>query len=231
MNNNWKKIWTNRSVQLPDEISLDQLISLNGFDTGAGKVNAKDWQVYANRIADKLNLKNNDSVYEVGCGSGAFLYSLSQNKKLKVGGIDYGSGLIETAKKVLPKGDFVCEEASKLNIDEQYDYVISNSVFHYFSLPYAENIIELMLKKTNNSVCILEIPDKSQKQASEDLRRDALSIDEYEKKYNGLEHTYYEKKWFEKIAFKNRVEFEIINGLIPNYSQNAFRFGCIMRKL
>jgi trans-aconitate methyltransferase len=232
MENNWKKIWENREVEIPDEVNLDQLIRINGFDSGAGKIESKDWNIYVKEVVTKIGIKDNESLYEVGCGSGAFLYAITQNlQNLKVGGIDYSCGLIKAAKKVFPNGDFVCEEASKIDVEKKYDYVLSNSVFQYFSKAAATNIIKKMMQKSNHTVCVLDIPDKFNMNEAEELRRDALSIEEYNKRYKDLAHNYYEKDWFVKIANENGYQAEIIEGLIPNYRQNHVRFGCVMQKI
>lgn len=44
-----------------------------------------------------------NSVYEVGCGSGANLYLL-KNRGIQVGGIDYSRSLVDTAKKIVGGG-------------------------------------------------------------------------------------------------------------------------------
>ena len=43
MSNLWQNIWEKRSLQPQHAISLDTLIALDGFDSGAGKINLADW--------------------------------------------------------------------------------------------------------------------------------------------------------------------------------------------
>jgi len=88
MSNLWQQIWEKRTLQPQHAITLDTLIALDGFDSGAGKINPADWQEYTRRISDKLGLKSGDSVFEVGCGAGAFLYALRQQHGLTVGGLE-----------------------------------------------------------------------------------------------------------------------------------------------
>ncbi len=227
---NWKEIWGQRNYEALEALDLETLIKLDGFDTGAGRIEAGDWQVYVTEIAQKLHLKNNDSVYELGCGSGAFLFALSQQYLLTVGGLDYSEALINVAIRAMPGADFIANEAKLLETTKQYDFVISNSVFHYFSHQYAAEVIALMLQKAKVAVAIMEIPDINTKQESEMLRRDTLTPEAYEKKYAGLAHTYYKRDWFKQQAILNGCSCEVFDGCVPNYAQNQFRFGVLFKK-
>jgi cyclopropane fatty-acyl-phospholipid synthase-like methyltransferase len=227
---NWKEIWGKRKVDAAGLLDLDALIKLDGFDTGAGRIEAPDWQTYAEIISKKLGLRDGDSVYELGCGSGAFLYALRQRNALTVGGLDYSAALISAASRAIPDGKFVEAEAKFLDTDTRYDHVISNGVFHYFPKDYASDVVARMVKKAKKSVAIMEVPDLQTRQESENIRRDALSQEEYEKKYAGLEHTYYERSWFEEQAITHGCSCEIFDGCVPNYAQNRFRFGVLFKK-
>ena len=227
---NWKEIWNRRSFSADEKLSLDALIKLDGFDSGAGRIAADDWQTYADIISAKLNIKNGDSVYELGCGAGAFLFALRERLSLKVGGLDYSSALIDAANHAMPDGDFMATEAKLLDIEPAYDFVISNSVFHYFSEDYATTVLARMVEKAKTAVAIMEIPDLKTKSESETLRRDLLSQEEYEKKYAGLEHTYYDRDWFKAQAAVLGCSCETFDGCVPGYAQNRFRFGAIIKK-
>lgn len=227
---NWKEIWGRREHAGDEVLDLATLIKLDGFDTGAGRIDAKDWQTYSGIIAQKLAIKNGDSVYELGCGSGAFLYALRQLNTLKVGGLDFSAALIETAACAMPDGNFVAIEAKDVETETQYDYVISNSVFHYFTKEYASAVLASMLKKAKIAVAIMEIPDIKTKLEAETLRRDTLSVETYENKYAGLEHTYYERDWFNQQALSYGYSCEVFDGCVPNYAQNQFRFGVLIKK-
>ncbi|MDA9909895.1 class I SAM-dependent methyltransferase [Gammaproteobacteria bacterium] len=96
---NWPEIW-NKRKPVQKDLSLEDLIKLDGFDSGAGIISVQDWQKNCRIIANKLGLSNGMSVYEVGCGSGAFLKSLLEMYNLDVGGIDYAKELLNTAKKL-----------------------------------------------------------------------------------------------------------------------------------
>jgi SAM-dependent methyltransferase len=227
--NNWKAIW-NRRARNGERADLDTLIKLDGFDTGAGRIDVNDWRHYTANIAKKLGIVDGVSVYEVGCGAGAFLYALCEQFSIVVGGIDYATGLIAAASHVMPYGHFKEGDANKFDIAPHYDFVIANSVFHYFSREYASEVLARMIKKAKIAVAVMEIPDSATKEESEALRRDITTPEEYERKYKGLEHTYYVRGWFEEEAKARGLTFEMFDGCIPNYAQNRFRFGCIIRK-
>ena len=231
MTQNWNVIWNRRSVCVGagKRLHLDDLIKLDGFDTGAGRIEASDWRIYADLIAQKLRIYNGATVFEVGCGSGALLYALQQKHSLTVGGIDYATGLIATAIRAMPEGEFKVLEAKHMETEPQYDYVIANSVFHYFNLDYASGVMARMIKKARNAVAIMEVPDLKTKMESEEMRRNMLTQEEYDIKYAGLEHTYYARDWFKDQAKYHGLECELFDGCIPNYAQNKFCFGVILR--
>jgi len=79
----WKKIW-NKAERI-DKIILEMLIKADGFDSEAGNFNVEGWIEYIKDFYHKLNIKEDDTIFDVGCGSGAFIYPLYLNNH-KVGG-------------------------------------------------------------------------------------------------------------------------------------------------
>lgn len=232
MNEKWREIWRQRNTSDWNSLDLKQLIDLDGFDSGAGKIEVDDWREYARRILKKLSITNGNSVYEVGSGCGAFLYALRELLDIDVSGCDYSEALIKTAQRVFPGQDFKCIDAVDIDPHIKKDFLISNAVFHYFDLNYAREVLIKMLQKTNigGAVCILEIPDINTRDQAENIRSTSLSNDEYKKKYDGLHHTYYERSWFVSIAEEHGLKCETFDGCIPNYAQNQYRFGVIITK-
>ncbi|MDC1436499.1 class I SAM-dependent methyltransferase [Gammaproteobacteria bacterium] len=228
--NKWHEIWNKRTSNGELKYDLEALISLDGFDSGAGKVSVADWLENARKISDLLGIQDGDSVFEVGCGCGAFLKGLQEMRKIKIGGIDYSSPLIKVANSVFPNQEFVCGEATDIEGIEDYDYLLAHGVFHYFDLNYAENVIKKMILKAKKTICILDIPNLATMEDSEKMRRDLLTENEYKRKYEGLEHTYFEKAWFRILANKLGYNCDFLEGLMPNYAQKNFRFGVIIQK-
>ncbi|ESS74086.1 methyltransferase type 12 [Methyloglobulus morosus KoM1] len=227
---NWQEIWNRRAYDLGSTLDLGALIKLDGFDVGAGRIEVSDWQAYVGIISNKLGISDGATVYEIGCGAGAFLYALCQRHNLTVGGLDYSKALISAATRALPDGEFNIAAAKSVGTSTTYDFVMSNGVFHYFSQEYAAEVLARMIKKARIAVAVLEVPDLETKQESEAFRRDKLTQEEYEKKYAGLEHTYYERDWFKTQAIENGCDYEIFDGCVPNYAQNPYRFGVILKK-
>ena len=224
----WKQIW-NKDDRI-NKIILETLIKADGFDSGAGSFTVDDWIEYTNEFYTKLNIIKLDSVYDIGCGSGAFVYPLYL-KDHKVGGVDYSMVLINLANMIMPNSDFKNQEAIDMNLSKKYDIVLSHSVFHYFKdLEYAENVIKKMIDKSNNQIAIFDINDELKKDAYHRVRMGDMTAKEYEEKYKGLEHMFYSKEWFYTIAEELDVDISIFNQTFTSYTNSSLRFNVIMKK-
>lgn len=230
--NNWLKIWDKRITSSNYEDTLEELIRLDGFDNGAGVIKKSDWLEYISWISKICDIKLNDSIFEVGCGCGAFLYPFYCLGHT-VGGIDYSSTLIKEIQKLWSQNiqTIYCSEAQYLDSESKYDIVFSNSVFFYFpDYDYAEIVIKKMIEKSKKTIAILEVPDKALYKECEQMRQGNIGEQEYKKKYEGLNHLYFEKKWFIDIGKKYSLEAHIFNQNINNYGNSKFRFNCIYKK-
>jgi trans-aconitate methyltransferase len=231
MNAQWHEVWNRRKLSHGQPIGLQDLIDLDGFDSGAGRIIAADWRTYVRAVIEILGITGCSSVYEVGCGAGAFLYALREQQNIQVAGSDYASALIDITRMVIPDGDFSVLEADRIPCTPLYNFVMSNGVFHYFpDLDYAGRVLSNMIAKSRQAVAILEVPDLSQRDTAERMRRDKLSTKIYEEKYAGLEHLYYTREWFLDIAATYNMKCTIIPSPIPNYAQSEFRFGAVFIK-
>lgn len=227
---NWHPIWSKRGVTDASALSIEALIRLDGYDTGAAQIAIADWLFYAKSLAERIDIRDGQSIFEVGCGAGAFLSALTAARNVSVGGIDYSSGLVENARQALPTGQFFVGDAELLAREPATDFVIANGVFHYFPLPKARAILKLMLAKAEFGVAVLDIPDRRSQAECEAVRRAALPAAEYERKYAGLEHTYYDRDWFADQVTETDWQCETVDGFIPNYGQNRFRFAALYRR-
>ena len=72
--NKWKEIW-NKEERV-NKIVLETLIKADGFDSGAGSFSVDDWIEYTQEFFNKLKIQENQSIFDVGCGSGAFVFPL-----------------------------------------------------------------------------------------------------------------------------------------------------------
>ncbi|MFH0739609.1 MAG: class I SAM-dependent methyltransferase [bacterium] len=85
-------------------------------------------------------IKNNSSVLDVGCGTGAFLKQLAKRNKnlnLKVFGIDASSGMIKRAlKKKIPQANFQTAPAEDIPFpNDNFDLIACVDSFYYFNQP------------------------------------------------------------------------------------------------
>lgn len=127
--------------------------------------------------------------------------------------------------------NFRCCEAIKLNVSKKFNVVISNSVFQYFeSYYYAEIVVIKMLNMTKKKIAVLDINDIDKRNDAEKLRRGALSEEEYENKYSGLNHLFYDKTFFIDIARRFDYTIDIFSQNIKHYGNNPFRFNVIITK-
>lgn len=239
MENNWKGLWANRSA---DEAVLRggdakqiflELKRSNGFDVVEGGIPYESLLGQYQEMKERLSCPLPEgatlqSVYEVGCGSGANLF-LFESDGLRTGGIDYSPKLASCAKQVLRTADIRCDEASQLLESPKYDAVISVSVFGYFSgEKYAEAVLEKMCRKANYSVGILELADAEKEEAYTAYRKKL--IPNYEQRYQGLPRQFYSKEFFRSFARRHGMDVEIIPMDMEGYWNSQFYFDCYLYK-
>lgn len=220
MNNAWQEIWEKRTpVQSGKTIfSQIELIELNGFDH-PGILNFTRWNDWFLQLR-KNAYANVDSIYEIGCGSGAFLNYFSD---LRIGGCDYSESLLTVARIQFPeRHDFEKIAAQDIDIEIKYDNISSFSVFQYLTKDEAYRTLSKMLDKAEKSFFIFDVPLKSIEQECEYFRRN-----------EGMKvsfHTYFKPKFFLDFAFDNdcQVKFEMQN--IPSYMHNPYRFNVYFYK-
>jgi trans-aconitate methyltransferase len=227
----WHAVWNKRRLPVAAVSTLQGLIDLDGFDSGAGKIGEAAWRVYVAMVAGRLGIRPADSVFEIGCGSGAFLYVLRE-AGVRIAGLDYSENLVAAARHAMPEGDFRAATAEAFAaVAGEYDFVIANSVFHYFpDLDYARRVVDKMRVAAGRAVAILELPDAVTRGEAEAARRGLLSAEEYERKYAGLSHLYYDRNWFIELAEHHGLAAEIFQQDIAGYAQNAFRYNVLLRK-
>jgi 2-polyprenyl-3-methyl-5-hydroxy-6-metoxy-1,4-benzoquinol methylase len=221
---NWKQIWNRRSITDPND--LQDLINANGYESTG--LTEKNLTQYVQYIKSKMEMTEGETVYEVGCGSGAILFIL-KGMGLEVGGLDYSESLIEISNSLNISTDFDVNEAIRLNTEVKYDHVISNSIFHYFpNLHYAEEVIKLMMKKSKGSIAILDVNDEDKKDLSLNIRKEKEP--NYDEKYKGFEHLFINKTFWEDLANENNWSLEIEDQSIKGYKNTEFRYNIFLKK-
>jgi trans-aconitate methyltransferase len=228
----WQAVWERKGAEVQDTtFDLAQLLRTNGYDTGHGDIKVDAWTSYAAHVLDVLGADAGHSVYELGCGAGAFLTPIRE-RGLTVAGSDYSSTMVAAASKVLPDGQFEWCEASNVPAFPQYDFVVANGVFFYFKdLDYAETVIKALMAKARRGVAILDSPDLAHKEETLALRHHtAGGKEEYERRYKGLDHLYFDRDWFAQAFWSaGATSVEVYDQQIQDYANAAGRFNVFAR--
>ncbi len=226
MASGWKEIWENRRLDSPAGSTLARLLAADGFDTPFSKVDEEIWRSYVCRMAARVGIEPGMSVFEVGCGAGAYLFELYR-RGCRVGGLDASAALLNLARDVMPEGEWIHGDAAGLETTQSYDLVVSVSVFHYFpSLDYARRVIERMVRKARRAVMILDVPDLAKRERSIEFRRRLLGEKVYADKYGRLEHLYYERHWFKEALAESGVEHAWTEDQqLDGYVNSEYRFN------
>ena len=149
----WKNIWEKKGNVTAENVTLEDLIAINGFETGAGAFPVESWLQFVEEIKIELGLLDDQKLLEVGCGSGAFLFPFF-NSGIIVHGIDNSGSLVNLCSRIMKGGVFKETEANTLPFNENtFDAVVSNSVFQYFpSLDYSEDVIREISRILKNLI-------------------------------------------------------------------------------
>ena len=230
----WKKVWEQRiknsNIKLSD-LNLKNSMILNGHYDGAGKIPISSWKKYGKKLKQKFNIDSKQNLYEVGCGSGAFLYLFKDLKK--IGGCDFSGNLIRYCRKFLPNHskNILEKKSEEISISPKYDFVVSHGLLHYLSNISAKKTIIKMIKKSSNKIILLDIPEKKFKKKYLLLRKKALGETIYNNKYKNLNHNYYTKSFFSKIAKKEGCSYFFFKSDIEKHKQGKYRFNvCFSKK-
>lgn len=166
---------------------------------------------------------------------GAALKALSLiNSDLDIYGIDYSNSLISVAKNAIKNGTFYCDEAINIDSvfsDKKFDFIFSNSAFHYFpDTNYVFSVIKKAydLLKMGGSIALLDLNDIKTKDIYNKIRKGNMSEDEYNKKYAGLNHLFFDRieifRLIESLGFRQII---IEDQHIDGYINNKCRFNII----
>jgi ubiquinone/menaquinone biosynthesis C-methylase UbiE len=221
MENQWKNIWAKKySLNAPTHV-------MDGFDN----LSEDEWRKLVSTFSNLIDINDDSDILDVGCGAGAFLEILNDYKT--VSGIDYSENAISKIKKNI-NGDFKVANANIIPFSlNQFNRIICFSVFFYFpSLNYAEEVIDEMLRvcRPNSKVLIADVNDQNKKELYHNLRGIEGRNKNYLSKDNPLEHLFYKKDFFVKIAKKNNIKVKIIDEdklNLPFYSSSNYRFTVI----
>jgi SAM-dependent methyltransferase len=206
-------LWESRARDVePGGLTLESLIELDGFH-----IDLESWLGHAATVARLLRISPGDTVYEVGCGGGAFLLALESQCDILVGGMDSSPSMVSLARRALPGSRFTCADATNLDPAEQFDHVLAHSVFQYLTPEDAATVLGLMIEKARSSVLILDVPDAGRRSEGGSAAGDP-------------DHTYFSRMWFARQAAVHVASTEFFPGLMRNFAPGKRRFGVLIRR-
>ena len=222
----WKEVWGTRRLDPARPSVLSRLLAADGMDTGFGSVDEEAWRSYVLETASAIGIHSRSSVFEVGCGAGAWLYELGR-LGCEIGGLDASAALIGYAREHLPCGCWQIGDASTLETVLACDFVVASGVFLYFpSLEYARDVLERMVGKARQGVLVLDVPDLATRDAALAERKRIAGEDEYRRRYAGLDHLYFDRSWFQStLASLGAARIRIQNQSIDGYANSQYRFN------
>lgn len=221
----WQEVWARHGDPTAIRPTLEQLLAFDGY-SGYGHIEAAHWRRHVRGIRDRLGGPPGGSIFELGCGAGAFLEPLHDDGH-PVEGIDYSPRLIETARRAMPEARFAVSEAADMD-GRRFDLVLANSVFLYFpDLAYAEAVLRAMARKCRHALAVLDLPDEAVR--DEYLAHKRRRVGEgYDQRYPpGLDQAFYSRQWFREQLGHAGFELHIEQQAIPGYASNRFRFNVL----
>ncbi len=88
-------------------------------------------------LFDLLNIRTNDAVLDLGCGTGHISKLIKEKTKGKVVAVDSSGGMIRKAQEKFSSQDIsfqVCS-AEELDYRNEFDIIFCNSAFQWFADP------------------------------------------------------------------------------------------------
>lgn len=236
MENRWKEIWNRHNAVLSGDEEFKALVmelkKANGFDVvdkGDG-IRFESWMKHIQMTKAILG-DGVDSVYEVGCGSGANLVMLQHLGITKVGGVDYSENLIITAAQATSSEDIICGEAASFPTEPTYGAVISDSVSQYFpSLDYANTAFARMVLKAEKVIAVLDVHDAEKKTEWQQHRKSV--IENYDEKYSGLDDSklFIDRSYFRGFATDHDLGIKFFDTEIDGYWNGRYTYNVFMFK-
>jgi trans-aconitate methyltransferase len=121
-------------------------------------ISDEQWRRFVADIAETLELREGDRVFEVHCGPGAFLLPLYEAACF-VGGTDPDARLIDIAQHDMPGGQWSVGDVRSIDASATWDVVIACSALDAsWTLSTVAALLEKMVQKAAASVAILDVP-------------------------------------------------------------------------
>jgi SAM-dependent methyltransferase len=227
----WRTVWQAKGTAAPDlsggpDPVLRGLMTLAGYDSATSSLDPETHHAQVRYVRDRLRIRPTDSVYEVGCGAGAMLYSLRPGCSA-VGGCDFADSLVTLARTVLDSTDLTVCDAADVPESPPYDVVLSNGVFLYFPDPaYARQVVLNMAAKARRAVAVLDVNDAARREEFEAVRRQRQGREHAG--YIDLPQLYLERDFFRRLGEELNMLCEIDNSVMINSANGGYRFNALL---
>lgn len=201
---------------------LSKLRGAVSTKTNLGGFSEENVREFYDNIRARLEIRDGESIFDLGCGSGAFLHYLREKGHI-VAGMDYSASLVEIAAAYLPDMDIKEGEAVELPARPQFDHVVAMGLSAYFpDLEYAENVLRIMLEKSTKSAAMINVLDPEFRMTYEKIRSGGSD--------NGLTHFYIDKAWFAEMELKYSLETDIFSLPRGNPERDACFYHVALKK-
>lgn len=94
---------------------------------------SKGQAIWAKELIEKIALRGDESILDVGCGDGKITDYLSTLTSGEVVGIDLNTDMIAFAKNRFKRPDFQQMDAQSILFEDRFDVVFSNAALHWAS--------------------------------------------------------------------------------------------------
>ena len=113
---------------------------------------------FKNLLRENINISDNDSILDVGCGNGTLLSKIADAKKINGFGIDISPQMIENAKIRHPQFEFIASGCEKIPFsDNSMDIVTVCAAYHHFPNVNAFALEAKRLIKPDGNLYIADI--------------------------------------------------------------------------
>lgn len=116
-----------------------------------------------NKAVSLLSIQANESVLELGCGTG-FLTSKLIAKQAIVTSIDQSAGMLARAKERVPNSTFIQADILQYADRKRYDYVLLFFVLHELNATERTSLLKSAKEMLNETgriiICDFAVPDK-----------------------------------------------------------------------
>ena len=237
----WQEIWEKRTSTFAtmDKSNIEavflELKRAIGYDIVKNDKGTSflDWIDAYREHSKYLCLRGGDSLYEVGCGSGANLFLFARDG-IRVGGADYSHALVTLMREVFQSYHITpleCDvlEAKATPTELKYDVVFLDGIAHYFpDYDYAQETLQRMLVKANHTMAWLGVHDKAKEKAFY-VAREKIDPD-YQKHYEGLPKLFYFKTFFLDFAEENHLDVLFTPCPLKGYWNGPFAYNVYFYK-